>query len=139
MTTAKFSIVLLAGLIVLTGSATLKRSSSELKDKLIGIWKWNTVINSQTNEDMGIDVVTMGMATEVKTEFRKDNTYIESKLRKGSTEYSTTTGEWKIEKDEVLNLKPKDTWKPSKILKLSNDTLLLEMNPQMNLLMIKEK
>lgn len=122
-------------LLILTSTTTIQTDSSE---KLIGTWIWKTILDGETNQDMGIDMVTMGMASEVKTEFKKDKTYIESKLRKGTTEYSTTTGEWKIE-DEILNLKIKDKWRPSKILKMSNDSLLLQMNPKMHLLMIKQK
>jgi len=113
--------------------------TTDTSDKLIGTWKWAIAINSETNEEMGIEAMTMGMATEVKTEFKKDKTFVESKMRKGSTEYSTTSGEWKLESGDILNLKPKEKWQPKKILKLSNDSLLLQMNPQMNLLMIKQK
>jgi hypothetical protein len=131
----KITILSFIALIVLTSAKPIEKDSSE---KLIGTWIWKTVIDGETNEDMGIDVVTMGMASEVKTEFKKDKTYIESKLRKGTTEYSTTNGEWKTE-DDILSLKAKDKWRPSKILKISNDTLVLQMNPKMNLLMIKQK
>ena len=121
---------------VLTSATT---NQSDLSEKLIGTWTWNTIIDTETKQDMGIDMVTMGMASEVKTEFKKDKTYIESKLRKGTTEFSTTIGEWKIEENQVLNLKVKEKWRPSKILKLSNDSLLVQMNPKMALLMIKKK
>lgn len=131
----KVIIFCLFTLLILTSTTTIQTDSSE---KLIGTWIWKTILDGETNQDMGIDMVTMGMASEVKTEFKKDKTYIESKLRKGTTEYSTTTGEWKIE-DEILKLKIKDKWRPSKILKMSNDSLLLQMNPKMHLLMIKQK
>ena len=121
-------------------SATKKTNvQSDKSEKLIGIWIWKTVIDAETNEDLGMDMITMGMASEVKTEFKKDKTYIESKLRNGSTEYSNVNGEWKIENDEILNLKAKDKWRPSKILKLSSDSLLLQMNPKMKLLMMRKK
>ena len=123
----------------LTSATTITDFQSDKSEKLIGTWVWNTVIDADTNENLGIDMVTMGMASEVKTEFKKDKTYIESKLKKGSAEYSNVTGEWKIENDEILNLKAKDKWRPSKILKLSNDSLLLQMNPKMKLLMIRKK
>lgn len=129
----------LLAILILTSASKITKSQSDLSDKIIGTWIWKTIIDSQNNEDLGIDIVTMGMASEVKTEFKKDKTYIESKLRKGTTEYSTTNGEWKIENDEVLNLKAKDKWRPSKIIKISNDTLLLQMNPKMILVMIKQK
>lgn len=132
---AKITILSFLTLLIFTSASTTKTDSSE---KIIGTWVWKTILDGETNQDMGIDMVTMGMASEVKTEFKKDKTYIESKLRKGTTEYSTTTGEWKIE-DEILNLKIKDKWRPSKILKMSNDSLLLQMNPKMHLLMIKQK
>ncbi len=106
---------------------------------MVGTWTWKTIIDAETKEDLGIDMVTMGMASEVKTEFKKDKTYVESKLRKGSTEYSTTNGEWKFESNDMLNLKSKDKWRPSKVVKISNDSLLLQMNPKMLLLMIKQK
>jgi hypothetical protein len=84
-------------------------------------------------------MVTMGIAIEVKTEFKKDNTYTDSKLIKGRTEYSHINGEWKIENNEMLNFKSKDKWMPSKILKISNDSLLLQMNSKFTLLMVKQK
>lgn len=126
-------------LLVFTSAQTISPPQSGMAEKLIGTWTWTTVIEGETNQDMGIDIVTMGMATEVKTEFKKDNTYIESKLRKGSTEYSNVDGEWKLEGDDVLNLKSKDKWRPSKVLKLRNDSLLIQMNPKMHLLMLKKK
>ncbi|MGV3695821.1 lipocalin family protein [Flavobacterium sp.] len=107
--------------------------------KLIGTWKWANVINGETNEEMGIDMVTMGMASEVKTEFKTGGSYVESKLRTGATEYSTTNGEWKLEGDDVLNMKPKDKWRPSKILKFTKDSLIIQMSPKMNLLLVKQK
>lgn len=119
-----------------TKMTTVQSDKSEI---IIGTWIWKTVIDTETNEDLGIDVITMGMTSEVKTEFKKDKTYIESKLRNGSTEYSNVNGEWKIENDEILHLKAKDKWRPSKILILSNDSLLLQMNPKMKLLMMRKK
>ncbi len=132
------SISLLA-ILVLSGATITTKVQSDLADKLIGTWIWKTVIDSETKQDLGLDMVTMGIASEVKTEFKKDNTYTESKLRKGSTEYSNINGEWKIENNETLNLKAKDKWMPSKILKISNDSLLLQMNPKLTLLMVKQK
>ncbi|UPT71230.1 MAG: DUF5004 domain-containing protein [Flavobacterium sp. JAD_PAG50586_2] len=126
-------------LLVFTSAQTITPPQSGMAEKLIGTWTWTTVIDGETNQDMGIDIVTMGMATEVKTEFKKDNAYIESKLRKGSTEYSNVNGEWKLEGDDVLNLKSKEKWRPGKILKLRNDSLLIQMNPKMHLLMLKKK
>lgn len=123
-------------LFVLTSATT---NQSDLSEKLIGTWSWNTIIDPETNQDLGLDMVTMGMAAEIKTEFKKDKTFTESKLRKGTTEYSTTNGEWKIEGNETLTMKIKEKWRPSKILKFSNDSLLVQMNPKMALLMIKKK
>lgn len=126
-------------LFLFTSATTNTKVQTNLSEKLVGTWTWKTIIDAETKEDLGIDMVTMGMASEVKTEFKKDKTYIESKLRKGSAEYSTTNGEWKFESNDVLNLKSKDKWRPSKVLKISNDSLLLQMNPKMLLLMIKQK
>lgn len=108
-------------------------------DKLVGTWTWKTIIDPETGSDMGIETLTMGMASEVKTEFKKDNTYVESKIRSGSTEYSTVNGEWKLEENNILSLKAKEKWRPGKLIQLTNDSLLLQMNPKMNLLMLKQK
>ena len=127
------------GLFILTSARTLQETQSEVSQKIIGTWMWNNVIDAETNKEMGIGMVTMGMASEVKTVFKKDGTFEESKLRKDSKEWSTNHGEWKMEDKETLNMKPKDKWKPSKILKLTDDSLLLQMSPTMNLLMIRQK
>ena len=119
--------------------STAFKYSSELKDQVVGKWKWVTIINSSTNEEAGLELVTMGLASDVNVEFKEDNTYVESKRRKAGAEYSTLVGEWKIENDAILSTKQKDKWISMKILKLSNDSLLLEMNKDMNLLMVKEK
>ncbi|MCR6639842.1 MAG: lipocalin family protein [Sporocytophaga sp.] len=132
------SISLLA-ILVLSGATITTKVQSDLADKLIGTWIWKTVIDSETKQDLGLDMVTMGIASEVRTEFKRDNTYTESKLRKGSSEYSYINGEWKIENNETLNLKAKDKWMPSKILKISNDSILLQMNSKLTLLMVKQK
>ncbi len=125
--------------ILLFLSASFRHLTSELRDQVVGKWKWVTIINSSTNEEAGLELVTMGLASDVKVEFKEDNTYVESKRRKAGAEYSTLSGEWKIEKDAILSTKQKDKWISMRILKLSNDSLLLEMNKDMNLLMIKEK
>ncbi len=132
------SISLLA-ILVLSGATITTKVQSDLADKLIGTWIWKTVIETETKQDLGLDMVTMGIASEVKTEFKKDNTYTDSKLIKGRTEYSHINGEWKIENNETLNFKSKDKWMPSKILKISNDSLLLQMNSKFTLLMVKQK
>ena len=126
-------------LILLTSASKVTKTQHDISEKLIGTWIWKTVLDGESNKDLGLDVITMGMASEVKTEFKTDNSYIESKMRKGSDEYSQTTGEWKIENNETLNLKSRDKWRPSKILKITTDSLLLQMNPKMYLLMIKQK
>ncbi len=128
----------LFALLVFT-SAKTTTETSDVSERLIGTWVWRTVLDGQTKEDTGIDIVTMGMASEVKTEFKKDNTYVESKMRKGTTEYSTTTGEWKLEGDEILNMKAKDKWRPAKIVRMANDSLLLQMNPKLVLVLVKKK
>ncbi len=138
MKTKIFALSLLS-LFVFSSAATIGKVQSDLSEKIIGTWIWKTIIDTETQQDMGLDMVTMGMAAEVKTEFKKDKTYIESKLRKGTTEYSTTNGEWKLESDEILNLKAKDKWRPGKIVKVTKDSLLLQMNPKMTLLMIRQK
>lgn len=132
---AKILFLSVIGLLVFASA----QKQTDVSQKLIGTWKWTTVFDAETNQDMGIDMLTMGMAAEIKTEFRKDNTYTESKLRKGTTEYSTTNGEWKLEDNEILSLKMKEKWRPAKILKLSNDTLMLQINQKMHLLLIKQK
>jgi Domain of unknown function (DUF5004) len=126
-------------LFIFCSSTTARKIQFDLSETIVGTWIWKAVLDAETGQDMGLDMVTMGMATEVKIEFKKDQTYVESKLRKGNAEYSTTNGEWKIDNDEILNLKGKDKWRPSKILKFSNDFLLLQMNAKMNLLMIRQK
>lgn len=136
MKTHIFSFAILTFLLFTSATSKVQ---SDLSEKIIGTWNWKTVIDVETKQDMGIDMMTMGMASDVKTEFKKDNTYIESKLKKGSTEYSNIQGEWKIENNETLLLKAKEKWTPSKVLKLSNDSLLVQMNPKMILVMVKEK
>ena len=131
--------LLLGATFLLSSAKTITNFQSDLSEKLIGNWIWKNVINTETQEELGIDMITMGMASEVKTEFKKDGTYIERKLRKGSNEYSNVNEEWKTENDETLNLKAKDKWRPNKILKLSKDSLLIQMNPKLNLLMIRQK
>lgn len=123
----------------LTSATKPTNVKPDKSEELIGTWIWTTILDAETDQDLGIDMVTMGMASEVKTEFKKDKTYIESKLRNGSTEYSNVNGEWKIENEEILSLKAKDKWRPSKIVKLANDSLVLQMNPKMKLLMIRKK
>ncbi|MFY7971948.1 MAG: hypothetical protein ACOVOO_08400 [Flavobacteriales bacterium] len=124
---------------ILMMSATLVNFGDPKEDKLIGVWKWSKVINKTTGEESGIDAILMGMASEVKMEFKADHTYIESKLRKGSTTYSNYQGQWKFENDETLSTYQKEKWTSNKIEKFTADSLLMQMNPQMSILMIKEK
>lgn len=135
----KITMLSLLALFICT-SATIKTDvQSDKSDKLIGTWVWSTILDASTNQDMGLDMVTMGMTSEVKTEFKKDKTYIESKLKKESSDYATVKGEWKLEPNDILSLKAKDKWRPIKILKMANDSLVLQMNPKMNLVMVKQK
>lgn len=118
---------------------TTVKAQTVAPEQLVGTWNWKTVIDPETGDDLGLDRLTMGLASEIKTEFKKDNNYVERKLKPGSTEYSTTNGEWKLEEKDILSLKAKDKWRPATILKMSGDSLLLQMNPKMNILMIKQK
>ncbi len=125
-------------LLVLTSAATIKISQGDRPETLVGTWLWKTVIDPASGEDVGIELLTMGLASEIKTEFRKDGSYVESKLKSGSNDLSETRGEWKLETDK-LSLKSKDKWRPATIIKLTNDSLLLQMNPNIILLMLKQK
>jgi hypothetical protein len=108
--------------------------------ELIGTWRWVHVKNAQTNETMDIEKLTMGMSKEVKTTFKEDGTYAENKSKADGSGVSTTTGEWKLEEDgRVLSMKTNDKWRPAKIVQFTKDSLVVEMRPSMQLVMVKEK
>lgn len=118
-------------------SLTFNNDSTQ---SILGIWKWMKVINSETKEEAGIEMITMGMAKEVKTEFLKDGSYLEHKWREGKSEPSTIKGEWKLEADgKMLSMKPKENWMETPVILLTEDSLIIQMHPTMQLLMIKEK
>ncbi len=125
-------------MLLLTSATPINIFQDDRSEKLIGTWLWKTIIDAESGEDMGIEVLTMGLTSEIKTEFRGDKTYVESKLKSGSNKHSETTGEWKIEMDK-LSLKSNDKWRPATIIKMTNDSLLLQMNKNMLLLMLKQE
>lgn len=47
-------------------------------------------------------------------------------------------GEWKIENDK-LSLRSNYKWTPATVIRMTNDSLLLQINPNMELLMLKQK
>lgn len=107
------------------------------ESKVIGTWNWSSVLNPKTNEINGIEDLTMGVGKKVKTIFFSNHTYNEIKFR-SEKDSSIVKGEWKLESENILSLKSKDKWRPSKIVKLNHDTLILEMNPMMNLILTKK-
>ena len=121
-------------------SLTLFPGNKIAKEDLIGTWKWVTLKNGDTGEDLGIEMLTMGMAKEVKVEFRSDFTYSEIKNKLEGDGFSETKGEWALEDNNtVLNMKPKDKWMPSKIVSFEGDTLIVDMRSPMQLVMVKVK
>ena len=121
-------------------SVSFTVTDPEMEIQLLGTWKWVHLINSETNEIAGLEQLTMGMAKEVKTEFKADSIYIEYKNTLNSNELSSNKGLWYYDKkNNALMMKPKDKWLSSKIVRFSKDTIVLEMMKPMNLLMIREK
>ncbi len=109
-------------------------------NELIGTWKWVHVTNSETKEILGLDMLTMGLAKEIKTEFKEDSTYVEYKNKLKGEGYAMTNGLWVIDSEtKTLKSKAKDQWISSKIIYLTKDTLIIEMRKPMHLLMVKEK
>ncbi|WP_181368937.1 DUF5004 domain-containing protein [Flavobacterium pallidum] len=129
-----FSIVTLA---VLSSSKMIPPQQG-ISQQLIGTWKWNAFINTKIGQTLSIEVFSQMAVKEMKTEFRSDNTYTESKLKKGSTEFTTLEGTWKVENEATLSMKEKGDWRAAKIVKFANDSLVLEIAPQVNLLMVRE-
>lgn len=83
MTLRKFFIPVFA-LFILTSATTINKFQDDPSEKLIGTWIWKTIIDPESGEDMGIEVSMMGITSEIKTEFRTDKTYVESKLKAGN-------------------------------------------------------
>ena len=107
---------------------------------IIGKWKWVNLFNPETQDSLGLYLLTMGMAKEVFTEYKEDNTFIEYKNKLDKEGFSETKGEWKLEdNNSTLKLKPKEKWMSSKIIKLSADTLIVEIRSPFQLLMVKQK
>jgi hypothetical protein len=136
-----FFIIPVITLFLLLSSMNSKSPTEEIEKKILGVWKWEAIINSESNEKEDLSIVTNGLATEVKTEYKKDHTYIEYKNKlQGEEGYSKNKGQWKLEKKgSILNHNSKGKWRPSKIFKLTKDTLLIGMRGPIQLLMIKEK
>ncbi len=110
------------------------------KKELVGTWRWLNIVNSQSGEKIDIQKMTMGMAKEMKMEFKDDNSYLEHKTNSEDGKISTTSGEWKLEVEgTVLNMKTNEKWRPSKIISFSSDTLIIEMRGPMHLVLVKEK
>ncbi len=128
-------------LFLLLSSMNNKYPTNEIENDILGVWKWEAIINSENNEKEDISMVTNGLASEVKTEYKKDYTYIEYKNKlQGEEGYSKNEGQWKLEKKgTILSHNSKGKWRPSKIFKLTKDTLLIGMRGPIQLLMIKEK
>ena len=115
-------------------------SFSITKQELVGTWRWIHVLNSNTGQEMNVSELTMGMAKEVKTQFKDENTYVELTTNTEDNSVSTKEGQWELAKDgATLTMISKGKTLPSKIVSLRNDTLVVEMRSPMNLVMVKEK
>lgn len=106
---------------------------------IVGTWKWSAMVNTETNENMGIEMMTMGMSKEVKTKFLEDGTYIEYKSKLEGDGFSEKEGEWKLEQDNtILNMISKGKSRPAKIIKFTKDSLVLQPRAPMALVMVKQ-
>jgi hypothetical protein len=82
----------------------------------------------------------MGLAKEIKTEFKEDSTYVEYKNKLKGEGYAIINGFWIIDSEtKTLKSKAKDQWISSKIIYFTKDTLIIEIRKPMHLLMVKEK
>ncbi|MEI7979301.1 MAG: hypothetical protein WCI53_10690 [Bacteroidota bacterium] len=133
--------LLISSLLLLTlGSMTNLPQDKATGNELIGTWKWIHVTNSETQQILGLDILTMGLAKEIKTEFKQDSTYVEYKNKLKGEGYAMINGLWGIiSETKTLKMKAKDQWISSKIIYLTKDTLIIEIRKPMHLLMIKEK
>lgn len=116
--------------------------SSFLTDKkeLLGTWRWVHVQNTSSGEIMDVGMLTMNMSKDVKTELKDDGSFIEHKVSAEDGSVSKNDGEWTLEENgTVIKMKMNEKWRSSKILKLTADTLLVEIRSPMNLLMVREK
>lgn len=126
-------------LIFLFGSFAFPDDTAKL---ILGTWKWDKVKMTQTGETMEVGILLGGMATDVRTEFKDNGMYIEHKNKLGSDSLvASKEREWKLESNNtILKLKNKaDEWESSAIKKITKDTLILEMTPEMQMIMLKVK
>ncbi len=127
-------------IVLATLLSSFQKDPDNTEKTLVGTWKWHTVINTSTNDTLGLEMLTMGMAREVKTEFRDDHTYTEIKNKLEGDGASKKVGEWKLEENNtVLSMKTKEKWVPGKILKLTPDTLILQPREPFGHILIKQR
>lgn len=140
MKTFKSLVVLFLAFLTLSSMTSFNLEREAVEKSLLGTWNWQTVIDARTDEDMGLEMITMGMAKEIKTEFRKDYNYIEYKNKLKGEGYSSTEGIWRLSEDGIeLSMSRKGKTTAARIIRLDKDSLLLEMRYPYQILMVKEK
>lgn len=110
------------------------------KNEVLGKWNWLHIIDTESKKVLRIEDISIGMADKLTTEFKEDNSYVESKTNSKQNKTSTTNGEWKLEFDgTVLSLKPADKWLPTPIVSCKGDTMVIQMSPVKHLVLVKQK
>ena len=108
--------------------------------EIVGSWKWVHVLNTASRQKLSVQDFTMGLGKDILTNFKADGSYAEAKTAASDNTVSTTSGEWKLEKNgTVLAMKPKEKWMQAKIIVSTADSLIVEMRPELQLVMVRVK
>jgi hypothetical protein len=110
----------------------------EVVSRITGAWKWAVITENNSGKQYSIEEFSKGETKGVKIYYYDDYTYAEKDFRENTKE---TKGNWKLEEDgTVLSAAPEtqqDNWKSRKILKLTDDSMVLKMSDQYNLVLVK--
>lgn len=128
------------GVLLTAGLLAFKADENEVKSKLIGTWKWDSVYNPEKDKSLTVEQLMMGLASEVTTTLNEDMTYTETKVSTKDNKPSSREGTWRLEEDgTILSLNSGgDKWKPAKIKSLTDTELQFEMRPNMIMKWVKK-
>lgn len=116
------------------------RPNGYTSSQLLGTWNWVHMTDTEAEKVLSLSDMTMGLATKVQFEFKTDSIYFENKNKLNATSMISNSGKWYLdEQTGILYMSSKGKWNASQIIRLTADTMVLEMRKPLQLLLVREK
>jgi len=133
-------VIFIIGLFLLLTGFDKSNDNINIDSKdIVGTWIWSKIKTPNSEKWNDISKVFFGFVQEIKTEYKENKTFVEYKT-KLSDGVSELNGQWRLNKPEgtLLMMNEKNnTWKHYPILKYSNDSMIIDMDKNGKVLLLK--